>query len=50
MNYKIKPIKTEKDYDEALCRVEYLMDRSDQNDVLNELEVISILIEQYEKR
>jgi HTH-type transcriptional regulator / antitoxin HigA len=50
MSYKIKPIKAEKDYDEALRRVEYLMNHSDQKDLLNELEVISILIEQYENQ
>jgi len=48
MNYKIKPVKTKKDYTTALERIEYLMEHSGKKEMRDELEVISILVEQYE--
>jgi HTH-type transcriptional regulator/antitoxin HigA len=45
---KIKPIKTEKDYEEALQRLEKIFDAKP-NSPEDELEVLSILIDQYEQ-
>jgi HTH-type transcriptional regulator/antitoxin HigA len=49
---KLKPIRTEKEYDEALDRVDELMERdpemgSEQSD---ELEILVMLIEKYEEK
>jgi len=45
---KIKPIHTEKDYREALSRIEELMDAIAGTPQMDELEVLSILVEKYE--
>lgn len=45
---KIKPIKTKKDYDQALERLELIFDAKRGTDEGDELEVLGILIEQYE--
>ena len=44
----IKPIKTEKDYNEAVSRVEEIFDAKKGSTEGDELEVLSILIDQYE--
>lgn len=46
---KIKPIKTEKDYEEALQRLETIFDAKPNSPEGDELEVLSILIDQYEQ-
>jgi HTH-type transcriptional regulator/antitoxin HigA len=46
----IKPIRTDKDYEEALERVEFLMDAREGTTEFDELEVLSILIENYEAK
>ena len=43
----LRPIKTEEDYNNALNRIDLLMDKEDQ-DSLDELEVLSLLVEKYE--
>jgi HTH-type transcriptional regulator/antitoxin HigA len=45
----IKAIKTEKDYDEAMERLETLFDARKETPEGDELEVMGILIDQYEK-
>ena len=44
----IKPIRTDKDYEEALQRVEALMDAKEGTTEFDELEILSTLIENYE--
>jgi HTH-type transcriptional regulator/antitoxin HigA len=46
---KIKPIKTQKDYKTALKRVEELMDAKPGTSEIDELEILSMLIEKYEE-
>jgi HTH-type transcriptional regulator/antitoxin HigA len=50
IGHRIRPIKTEQDYDAALARVEFLMDidRGEADD--DELDVLSTLIELYEEK
>ncbi len=50
MKYKIKPVKTKKDYEDALERIEFLLKNSNKKEFRDELEVISILVEQYENK
>ena len=45
----MRVIKTEKDYDSALMRIELLMDQPETEDVIDEIEVLSILVDHYEK-
>ena len=45
---EIKPIKTEKDYNQALKRLEEIFDAKAASDDGDELEVLGILIDQYE--
>ncbi|MDH4200681.1 MAG: helix-turn-helix domain-containing protein [Spirochaetia bacterium] len=45
---RIKPIHTENDYQETLSRIEELMDATAQTPEMDELEVLSILVEKYE--
>lgn len=45
---KIRPIKTKKDYEQALERLELIFDAKRGTDEGDELEVLGILIEQYE--
>lgn len=45
---KIKPIKNEKDYQKALDRLEEIFDAEKGTDEGDELEILSILIDQYE--
>jgi len=45
---EIKPIKTEKDYEKALERLEYIFDAETGTKEGDELEVLSILIENFE--
>lgn len=45
---KIKPIHTEKDYKEAMARLEYIFDSNPGTREGDELELLSILIEKYE--
>jgi len=45
---EIKPIKTEKDYEKALERLEYIFDTEVNTKDGDELEILSILIENYE--
>ncbi|CCH56726.1 putative transcription regulator with HTH domain protein [Fibrisoma limi BUZ 3] len=44
----IKPIKTEADYQEALGRIDALIDCPDDSEEADELDVLSILVENYE--
>jgi HTH-type transcriptional regulator/antitoxin HigA len=46
----IKPIRTDKDYEEALQRVEFLMDAKEGTVEFDELEILSTLIENYEAK
>ena len=45
----IKPIKTEQDYHEALERLERIFDAEKGTEAGDELEILSILIDQYER-
>ena len=45
----IKPLKTEQDYDEALARIEQLMDAELGSPEGDELDVLSLLVEKYEE-
>lgn len=44
----IKPIKTKKDYDQAMLRLEYIFDAKKGTPKGDELEILSLLIEKYE--
>ncbi len=44
----IKPIKTQKDYENALSAIEHLMDAKPNTPQMDELEVLSTLVEAYE--
>lgn len=46
---KIKPIKTEKDYNQALARLEQIFDAKKGTKEGDELEILGILIERYEE-
>ena len=46
----IKPIKTEKDYRNALQRMELLFDAPNGTSKSDEADIIAILIDQYEKK
>jgi len=50
MTYKIKPIKSESDYNNALAQIEILLPVSEHQDIQDKLEVISILVEDYENK
>lgn len=47
---KIKPIKTEKDYEEALVRLEQIFDAAPNSKEGDEAEIVSLLIENYENK
>lgn len=47
---QIKPIKTEKDYDKALERLELIFDASPNSKEGDEAEILSLLIENYENQ
>jgi len=47
---EIKPIKTEKDYDKALERLEVIFDASQNSKEGDEAEILSLLIENYENQ
>ena len=47
---EIRPIKTEKDYDKALERLELIFDASDDSKEGDEAEILSLLIENYENK
>ena len=49
-NMKIKPIKTKKDYQQALDRLEVIFDAKKNSAEGDELEVLGILIDDYETR
>lgn len=44
----IKPIRTKKDYDEALARLEVIFDAKKETKEGDELEILGMLIENYE--
>lgn len=44
----IKPIKTEKDYEQAMLRLENIFDAKKETTKGDELEILSLLIEKYE--
>jgi len=46
----IKPIRTETDYQQALSRVESLMDAEPNSEAFDELEVLATLVENYEMK
>lgn len=45
----IKPIKTKKDYEQALARLEVIFDGKKNSSAGDELEILSILIDKYEQ-
>jgi len=45
---KIKPIRTEKDYELALTEIESLMEATPDSDDFDKLEVLTMLVENYE--
>ncbi len=45
----MKPIRTEKDYNNYLKRIDALMDMPETQETLDELEILSILAEKYEE-
>ena len=47
-NMNIKPIKTKKDYEQAMLRLENLFDAKKGTSKGDELEILSLLIEKYE--
>ena len=47
---EIRPIKTEKDYDKALERLELIFDASPDSKEGDEAEILSLLIENYENK
>ena len=47
---KIKPIRTEKDYEEALKRLEEIFDASSNSKEGDEADILSLLIDNYEKQ
>ena len=49
-NTKIRPIRSEKDYDEALARIDVLMDAAPGSPAFDELDVLADLVELYESR
>ena len=49
-NAKIRPIRSEKDYDEALARIDVLMDATPGSPAFDELDVLADLVELYESR
>jgi len=50
-SYKmIRPIRTQKDYELALSRVESLMDAKPNSDEFDELEVLATLVDNYEAK
>ena len=46
----IKPIKTEKDYNEALIRIEVIFDAPENSADGDEAEILSLMIENYENK
>lgn len=49
-NTKMKPVRTEKDYEEALARIDALMDAMPGSPAFDELDVLADLVELYESR
>jgi HTH-type transcriptional regulator/antitoxin HigA len=47
---KIRPIKSERDYEKALSRIEQLMDAKAGTEAGDELDILSILVAAYEAR
>ncbi len=47
---EIKPIKTEKDYDNALQRLEFIFDATPNSKDGDEAEILSLLIDNYENK
>jgi HTH-type transcriptional regulator/antitoxin HigA len=47
---EIKPIKTEKDYDQALKKLEFIFDASPNSKEGDEAEILSLLIENFENK
>jgi HTH-type transcriptional regulator/antitoxin HigA len=47
---KIRPIKTERDYEEVLSRIEQLMDAEPDTDAGAELDVLATLVDAYETK
>ena len=50
MNYVARPIKTEEQYDEAIALIETLIDAESGTPEMNLLELVSILVHDYEQR
>ena len=46
----IAPIKTTRDYERALCRIEHIMDAKPGSKTGNELDVLTTLVESYEAK
>lgn len=49
MNMDLKPIKTKKDYEKALERLELIFDAKKGTEEGDELEILGMLIDNYEK-
>ena len=47
---EIKPIHSKKDYEEALARIDVLMDADDDEEELKELDALTTLVVAYEKK
>ena len=50
MNYVARPIKTEEQYNEAMALIETLIDCNDDTPEMEVLELVSILVHDYEQR
>lgn len=50
MNSPIKPIRTPKDHDAALAEIERLLDTSDSSSALDRLEILTVLVQDYERQ
>ena len=47
---KIKPVRTEQDYEDALARIDALMDAAPGSPEFDELDILADLVEHYESK
>jgi len=47
---QIRPIRTDKDYQEALSRIELLLDARPGSDEADELEILGLLVDEFERK
>jgi HTH-type transcriptional regulator/antitoxin HigA len=50
MEFAIRPIKTEQDYEDTLKRIEFLMDAKKGTPEADELDLLATLVEAYEEQ